>query len=942
MTHTNYFKSGRVLFLLLIACIALICRGVDVFVFVTDQRVELRRAGWSWDGRIQGLTVIAVPETLSGGEPGPAFQAGLRKGDVVTAIYNDRGEGRRIRGLSDYYEIEKLVPYGKPWEMVVRREGTGQEVRLKMPPLTRPASGLAQLKVRGLSILIFPLLTLITAFLIGFMKPQDDNAFTASLLFVSFSTIFGTAAPLYPHELQMFGLIFQGLANSFLAFLFARFFLLFPSPSWIARKIPWLSGLFLVITVLCIPVVLFELVAQFTSFALLIPLKKFDVVFGPFFAVTLAVIFTVGLASLVMNTVKAGSKDERRRMTIMLSGTMASVLPAVGIGIYSLETGLTPPLWVLFLALAMVALFPATFAYVVIKHRVMGIRFIIRRGLQYTVVSRGYRVGAVLVTAVVLFFFSAFFFQKFMPNPSPWTVLAYTVLLATAVTGFMARINRPVVQAIDRKFFRNAYNAQQVLTELSRAVRQLSAQPEKLLELVSSKISESLFPDQVAIFVRDAEARLIRDREEAKGPRTRLPETEGGDLVCVRRSFRAASGRDTVVIPAPSESLRLPAHSFIARYLEGVPMREHSPADVYLDDPSSWTGVLARVDSKSDPRYQERLLLEELNTRLIVPLISNDRVLGFLSLGEKLSEEPYSTEDKELLATVAEQAAIAMDYAKLINQVAEQEKLSREIEIAKEVQEHLFPQILPEMKTLDYTGVCKAARGVGGDYYDFLLLSSGQLGIALADVAGKGISASLLMASLQASLRSQAPARLDRLSELISEVNRLLCDSTASNRYATFFYGLYNDTGRRLTYVNAGHNPPLVFRKKRSAGEIKSWAAEEIPGSTALAIQREQDPAVVRLETGGTVVGLFTDSVYEQATLQLESGDIMVLFSDGVSEAMNEAEEEFGEERLKAVITSHLGRSAAELQDEILNAVDRFVGSAPQHDDITLVVARVV
>ena len=157
--------------------------------------------------------------------------------------------------------------------------------------------------------------------------------------------------------------------------------------------------------------------------------------------------------------------------------------------------------------------------------------------------------------------------------------------------------------------------------------------------------------------------------------------------------------------------------------------------------------------------YQERLFLESMRARLIVPLATHDHVLGFLSLGEKLSEEPYSREDKELLMAVAEQMAIALDYAYLVGQAAEQERLRREIEIAKQVQLQLFPQTQPRMRTIEYSAVCRPAREVGGDYYDFLQLDGDNLCLALGDISGKGLSASLLMASLQALMRSQAPVR---------------------------------------------------------------------------------------------------------------------------------------------------------------------------------------
>lgn len=204
--------------------------------------------------------------------------------------------------------------------------------------------------------------------------------------------------------------------------------------------------------------------------------------------------------------------------------------------------------------------------------------------------------------------------------------------------------------------------------------------------------------------------------------------------------------------------------------------------------------------------------------------------------------------------------------------------------------------------------------GVGGDYYDFLALPAGKLGIAIGDVSGKGIAAALTMASLQASLRSEATRAPDNLAGMMSNVNRLVYEASASNRYATFFYGQYDPASRQLSYVNAGHNPPMLFHCS------------------------DGDWPVCRLETGGTVVGLLESFSYQQATLTITPGDILIAFTDGISEAMNDAQDEFGEDRLIETIKSCAGLSPAEIIACIMRAADAFVAGAKQNDDMTLVV----
>lgn len=268
----------------------------------------------------------------------------------------------------------------------------------------------------------------------------------------------------------------------------------------------------------------------------------------------------------------------------------------------------------------------------------------------------------------------------------------------------------------------------------------------------------------------------------------------------------------------------------------------------------------------------------------------------------------------------AAQTALAQEVARLTTaigrEMAQRERLNRELEIAREVQEHLFPQRLPPVLGLDYCGQCQPAREVGGDYYDFLELPDGMLGIAIGDVSGKGVGAALMMASLEASLRALAPVVNDP-AELMERVNSLVYQASATNRFATLFYAQYDPASRRLSYVNAGHNPPVVLRN--CAGSCQ----------------------VLRLETGGPVIGILQHR-YQRGVFSHEAGDLVVLFTDGVSESMNVRYEEWGEERLIEFAKTCHGLPALEGMRRILAAAQAFAAGAPQHDDMTLVVLRLV
>jgi len=327
---------------------------------------------------------------------------------------------------------------------------------------------------------------------------------------------------------------------------------------------------------------------------------------------------------------------------------------------------------------------------------------------------------------------------------------------------------------------------------------------------------------------------------------------------------------------------------------------------------------LGQVSSTSDGRLRHLVASALRNNR------DKERLAPYLITWHEIETDEFA---KRAIASAldgvktgtAAQTALAEEVARLTSaigrEMAQRERLNRELEIAREVQEYLFPQRLPVVPGLDYCGQCRPAREVGGDYYDFLELPGGKLGIAVGDVSGKGVGAALMMASLEASLRALASVVQD-LADLMGRVNTLVCQASSASRYATLFYGEYDPATRHMSYVNAGHNPPIVVRNGVGACEV------------------------LRLEDGGSVIGLFPQK-YQRGVFTHEPGDLIVLFTDGVSESMNIRDEEWGEERLIELAKTCHGLPALEGTKRILASAQAFAGGAPQHDDMTLVVLRV-
>jgi len=248
----------------------------------------------------------------------------------------------------------------------------------------------------------------------------------------------------------------------------------------------------------------------------------------------------------------------------------------------------------------------------------------------------------------------------------------------------------------------------------------------------------------------------------------------------------------------------------------------------------------------------------------------------------------------------------------LAHKLDAERRAAQEIEIAKQVQARLFPQIHPEAKTLEYAGICVQARQVGGDYFDFLDLGQQRLGLVIGDVSGKGIAAALLMANLQANLRSQCALALTHPELFLRSVNRLFYENTADNSFASLFFAEYNDQSQRLRYANCGHLSGLILRANNSCE---------------------------RLGSNGTLLGLFRDWDCEFSECELQPGDFLALYTDGITEAYNEKGEEFGEASLIDRLGQHRTQCCQSALDAITSEVRAF-GAAEQQDDITLIVAK--
>jgi sigma-B regulation protein RsbU (phosphoserine phosphatase) len=793
-------------------------------------------------------------------------RAGMHPDDEVISV-----DGLRFTGMAGLIRQTFHAHPGQVIAILYRNQaGEVHTAQVELTPRRRVPPTVSGWLINLVLILLFPAFFLLLGYWVVLARPLDWNAwFFLGIMNVVPAFIGRTGY--YPGFLTPFTTFWQ------------IFSIYFPVRSRLDARHPWIKWLIIIPQILLLPCnfaleygLLYHIHFIQPYLSWIDPLE----LAGNVFAALSVCIFIV---AIIRKLFTVPEPDARRRLGVVAAGSLLGLTPVLvllAISTFSENTVMeVVPSWALLTIGFLFTLFPLSLAYTVIVQRALDLRIILRQGTRYAFAR-----GTLWVLQASVFAFLGFRIFRFAHTSGRLAQLIAPAVFVVVVLFLRLRIARPLSLWLDRRFFREAYSVDQILVELSEQARSFT-ETEPLLQTIIERISQTLHVERIAVLLR-------------RGHFFRLQYVHG-----IPNTIDVSLAENSSTIRALGLS--------------------RAPKQVYREHPDPWLELAGPAEVS---------VLDELEAELLLPLPGRSKLIGVMALGPKLSEEPYSRSDRQLLSSVALQTGLAIENSALVHHLAEEaterRRIDREIEIAREVQERLLPQSYPTVAGLDFAGFSRTAQEVGGDYYDFIALENGRLGIAIGDVSGKGISAALLMASIRAALHGLAFSGTLNLARIIAGLNQIIYDSSTSNRFVTFFFGEYDPTTRTLDYVNAGHNAPALLRP--ASPDNNGFCTPETPC------------LVQRLEIGGPVVGIFSEVHYEQGRLQLQPYDVLIAFTDGISEAMTVDYEEWGEEQLVAAARTVTDRSAQEIVTAVIASADRFTAGAAQNDDLTLVVLKVL
>lgn len=742
--------------------------------------------------------------------------------------------------------------------------------------------------VEAISDVLAPWFFFLTGLLVLLLRHEEKQAWLLAIMLGAFVGLFGSDTTKLPQWLGIIFVTARGIGVLFLP-VFFHFFLVFPEPSPLLKRWPslerWLYVPFLV------------LVLPFYVLARLGPLsnKIFEPVPIWILHTLNAVMMTLvigyllaGLLSLIRTYQVAGS-DARRKLHLIVAGCSLGILNVLSVVAVELigQNGALRGIygWLQFFTNFTLPLIPIAFAYAIIKHQVIPIRLILRRGMRYMLVSRGSVLLEIVVFCLALSVALTFFFQWLFTvyRPKSFHSFGLTIGVISATVGIIAwnltrRLHHKfLAPVIDRKFFRQSYDSHQIITGLAESLRGTTEQP-KLLEEVATKLQSALQTESVAILLKDAAS---------------------GDYVS---SYYCEYSLSDGCVVSCDHNARFPHSGEVVRLLSHV-NRCREVRELPLPD-------------------DELHALQRLKAELLLPLSGKEQMLGMITLGHRLGDLPFAREDEELLMSVANPVALAIENARLVERMieearrreeieAENEARAKELEGARQLQLSMLPKKIPQLPNLEIAAYMKTATEVGGDYYDFHLAEDGTLTVAIGDATGHGTKAGTMVTASKSLF--QVLAQNDDSPQVFHRFTQTLKSMNLGRMYMAMTLIKFKDN--KIKIAAAGMPPTLIYR-------AATKTVEEI-------------------NIKAMPLGSFAQFPYKQEELELAPGDTIALMSDGLPEMFNHDGEILDYPAAKNIFAEVAEQSPHEIIAHLVKAGERWANGRPQDDDVTFVVMQV-
>jgi len=887
--------------------------GLRVYSRVSLQEYSLR--GWNAEWR-DGRVVIAdvIPNSPATGV--------LRKGDVVVAFWSERRDATPLV-TPDYWR----VPPGTRYKLTVSRDGQSLELPLQTTRISfgGPSSG-ALYFFYMLTFLLF-IITGVTVFL---LRPGDEQAWLLALMLttpVALLTLDIGSLQL-PRWIYLAALLTQTLATIFFPVIL-RFFLIFPERSPLLRRFPKLEWL------IYMPYLLFMaprdiMVDVLSTFQLAPAWRESFMSSTVNFIIGLAAAYLLAALIAMAVNYRAAGAASRRKLRVVMVGSGAGFLN-VFLWPFGYLVGLNnafPTLWRLQdqCLLFTLPLIPLSFAYAIVRHQVIPISLIIRRGARYVFVSRGSIILGVLIVGLILTVLLSTTFNRLQPSPIVNGMVS-AVVGVIAYNLFRSWHRRYLAPTIDRRFFRQAYDTRQIIADLTESLG-TTTDLNHLLETVATKIQAALQTANVTIFLRD----------EATGDYLSAyscdyVEADGRVINHERKPLLPCHGEIVKQLSDNGKLLDIEQYISVAQQASdngtslAAKQAGHLTSPISPTSPASPISPISPTNPTSpinpiNPITPELTALIEIKSALLFPLSSKGEALGIVSLAPRLGDLPYSGEDEQLLMSVAAPAALAIENARLVERMiaeaglrqeleAENEIRAKELEEARQLQLSMLPQALPQLPLLEIAACMKPATQVGGDYYDFHLSDDGVLTVAVGDATGHGLKAGTLVTATKSlfnhlAQESEIPAIFQQSSRALKRMNL---------RSLFMALTIAKVNGYQMTLGSAGMPPALIYRAERRVVEENSLR--------------------------GVPLGSLTAYSYRECSLSLAPGDVVVLMSDGYPERFNGKNEMLGYESAKSVLLEIAILPPQEIIEVFVKIADRWADGRPQDDDMTFVVLKV-